>query len=89
MSTVEGYELHVYCDKCNACDKYAGSTRGRCYRDARDAGWKISNRAAPRGSKCGGRAALCSAHSGKPVVRRPLKPGQRYVTLNELRGRDA
>lgn len=67
MSTVEGFDLHVYCDgrdaagkPCIARDEYAGVDRGDAVRNARSAGWLISSKPAPSDAAIGGgKFVLC------------------------------
>jgi hypothetical protein len=87
MATVEGYELHVYCDvaECRGCEEFGGVSRADCLDQARRLGWVIGPKRAPAGAIAGGLAARCPTHSGKRPNPRPLPPGARVVTLAELR----
>ena len=65
MSTVEGYDLHVYCDEpdCRNRGQFSGYTKTSAYRDAKEHGWRIHSTVnAPEGSMAGGKLAYCPNH---------------------------
>jgi hypothetical protein len=61
MSTVEGFDLHVYCDtpSCRASDAFGGHDKREAFARAKASGRRMSRKDAPEGSVAGGRAALC------------------------------
>jgi len=73
MSTVGGYELHVYCDApdCDERGQFAAVNYGDCVAQARAQGWKISSKEAPPDSVAGGKAALCKTHRHGPAQGKP------------------
>lgn len=64
MSTVEGFDLHVYCDAldCTARDGFSGRDRADAVRRAKRSGWHISNKASAN-AVIGGKAAACPKHN--------------------------
>lgn len=92
MSTVEGWELHLYCDHpgCRADAQFGGLNRADALDQARRRGWTINLKLrAPNGSAAGGNLAHCPTHSGKKPNPKPLAPGESITTLEELRAQSA
>lgn len=87
MATVEGYDLHLYCDHkgCGSREEVYGVDKADAYRNAREMGWHIGRKDSQL-QTIGGKFALCPVHSGKKDERK-LAPGERMVPLSELTGR--